>query len=478
MISTYKQGKAKTKILATIGPACDKQEVMEQMILNGTDAFRLNFSHGNFEYFEKVFANIDAACNNLKKLVAILVDLQGPKIRVGEVNGKFELKQDEKIEITIDEVVGNAQLISTSYKQLISDVNIGETILINDGLINLQVVEKREKSVVCKVIAGGELSSKKGINLPGTKLSTSSITEQDFKNLEFAMNFRVDFVALSFVREAKDIHQLRSWLMERNYPTKIIAKIEKPEAVNNFDDILCASEGIMIARGDLGVEMQTEIVPIIQKQIIEKCNQTGKLVITATQMLETMINNSIPTRAEASDVSNAVVDGTDVVMLSGETSVGKNPVLVVKTMHNILKATESVNRTRKQVEYFIPNNIEDKVFENTAKAVVEIANRLSAKAIIVFTFEGRHAISLSKYRPNAPIFAFSNSFLTLNILNLRLGVEPYFLDVFSEEDSAIREATKFLLKENLIEKGDLLMFTSAAPLSDNDRRTWIRYLIV
>jgi pyruvate kinase len=478
MIDYEKGYLERTKILATLGPATDTLEILIQLINESVDAFRLNFSHGDYDYYEKLFGKIDKACEITNKPVAVLVDLQGPKIRIGNVNGTVTLKQGDNFEITTKETIGNNKRVSTSYKPLPDDVKIGEVILINDGLVKLEVTKIESDSVFCKVLEGGEISSKKGLNLPGTKLSIPSITEKDFRDLEFALKHRVDFVALSFVRKADDIHHLRSWMLERNFSKQIIAKIEKPEGVENFEEILKASDGIMVARGDLGVEMNTELVPIIQKKIIRRCNETGKLVITATQMLESMIHNAIPTRAEASDVANAVVDGTDVVMLSGETSVGKHPALTVRTMRHILETTELNTPKLYNTHYEIADNLESKIFENIAKAVVNVADEVKPKAIVVFTYAGRTAESLSKYRPKSPIFAFSNSFATLNFLNLRWGVEAFFLDDFSEEDEAIHKAAELLKAKGLAEAGDLLLFTAAAPLSEKERRTWMRFLIV
>ena len=334
---------AKTKILATLGPATSSVEKLEALINAGADAFRLNFSHGNYESFEQLFQNIDAVCKKKSMPIAILIDLQGPKIRIGNLEkDEIEILNGQKIEITTDKVTGTKDLISTSYKLLPKDAQVGNDILIDDGLIHLKVAQKKKKSVVCEVIEGGTLKPKKGMNLPDMQLSTPSFSEKDLANLEFALNYRVDFVALSFVRKANDIKSLKEVLKLKKKSIPIIAKIEKPEAVDNFDEILNEADGIMVARGDLGVELDPEDVPLIQKQIIRKCKSVGKLVITATQMLESMIYNPVPTRAEASDVANAVWDGTDVVMLSGESSVGKYPVEAVRTMNNILLKTESI----------------------------------------------------------------------------------------------------------------------------------------
>ncbi len=469
---------AKTKILATLGPASDSVEMLVKLLNAGADAFRLNFSHGDYDYFKTLFANLEEAKRITKTPFSVLVDLQGPKIRIGKVNGTVRLKDGADFEITTDEITGNEKRVSASYKHIVKDVKPGEIILINDGLVKLEVRRVTEKSVICKVLEGGEISSHKGLNLPGTKLSVPSLTEKDLRDLEFALNYRVDFVALSFVRQARDIHYLRSWLIERGHKQKIIAKIEKPEAVENFDAILEAADGIMVARGDLGVEMETERVPIIQKRIIEKSNKVGKLVITATQMLESMINNAIPTRAEASDVANAVLDGSDAVMLSAETSVGKHPVLTVQTMNKIITTAESNVAPKRYAEYDVPLRLESKVFDTTAQSVAEIADKLDTRAIVVFTYSGRTAEKISKYRPSTPIFAFSNIYETLGRLNLKWGIEPFHIENFSEEDEGIQYVIKTLKENGKVTDGDLLLFTAVAPVSEKERRTWIHFVLV
>ncbi|MCB0747756.1 MAG: pyruvate kinase, partial [Ignavibacteriae bacterium] len=304
--------------------------------------------------------------------------------------------------------------------------------------------------------------------------SAPSVTDRDKENMEFAFKYRVDYVALSFVRHSKDILELKEWMKERGYEKPIIAKIEKPEAVDNFEEILEVADGIMVARGDLGVELAPQLVPIIQKNIIQRCNSVGKLVITATQMLESMIVNPIPTRAEASDVANAVLDGTDVVMLSGETAVGKYPFTTIKTMRNILSATEPQIQFQTKVKYEIPTNQVDNIFDATAKSFSDIANQVNVDAIVVFTHFGRKARTLAKFRPAAPILAFSDSFETLNILNLYKGITPFYLENIKYKEKSMELAKEFLLTNKLCESGDLVLFTAGAPITDNTRRSWIQ----
>lgn len=469
----------KTKILATIGPATDSKKKLLGLIDAGVNALRLNFSHGDEEYFTNLFNTIHDVCETRKVPIPILQDLQGPKIRIGKLEkDSIEIFKGNEIEISTKSVLGTEKIVSASYKELAKDSKIGDTILIDDGLIKLEITSKKENSVICKIIVGGILKPKKGMNLPGMKLSTPSFTDADKKNMEFAFKHRVDYVALSFLRYAEDIHDLRKWMKKRGYNKPIIAKIEKPEAVENFEDILEASDGIMVARGDLGVELAPQLVPIIQKNIIGRCNSVGKLVITATQMLESMITNPIPTRAEASDVANAVLDGTDVVMLSGETAMGKYPINTIKTMKNILLSTESQTQFKTKVKFETPKNQADNFFDATGKAFVEIANQVSAKALVVFTHYGRKANILSKYNPEGHIFAFSDSFDTLNHLNLHKGIKPYFIRNIMDEDFYIKRAVKILKADKIISKGDVVVFTAGAPIDETDRKNWVRFLVV
>lgn len=468
----------KTKILATIGPACDTTEKLEALIDSGCNGFRLNFSHGSFEYFEHIFNLINEICIRKSLPIPILVDLQGPKIRIGELNApKIEIESGDIIEITTDNIIGTKKKISTSYAQLAADAQIGKIILIDDGLIRLEIKEKNNRSVICKIIEGGTLRPKKGMNLPGMKLSALSLTEKDISDLEFSLKHRVDFIALSFVRKAEDIRHLKNFLDKKEVAIPIIAKIEKPEAIENFEEILNVSDGIMVARGDLGVELAPQLVPIIQKRIIKRCNAIGKLVITATQMIESMIHNPVPTRAEASDIANAVIDGTDVVMLSGETSVGKFPVEAVKFMSNILLTTEEQKSLKAKVEYEIPKELTDNLFDSTGRAVAGIAEQIKAAAIVIFTHHGRKARVVSKFRPATPIFAISNKFETLNTLNLYSGVHPLFLENITDEETAIQNSMKLLKEKNFVNEGEIILFTAGAPYTDKGRRTWIRFAV-
>jgi len=469
----------KTKILVTLGPATDSPEMLSKLIDAGVDAFRLNFSHGGAEYFDKLFKTIHDVCEKRNVFIPIIQDLQGPKIRVGNLAKEaIEIISGDNIVITTDDVLGTKEKISTSYKLLANDAAVGDTILIDDGLLKLEISKKRDNELICKIINGGIIRPHKGMNLPGMRLSTPALTEKDIENLKFAMDYNVNYVALSFVRHPEDIKELKDWLKQHNCSKPIIAKIEKPEAVDNFEGILKETDAVMVARGDLGVEIPAQLVPIIQKNIIKRCNAVGKTVITATQMLESMIQNPVPTRAEASDVANAVLDGTDVVMLSGETSVGKYPIKTVNIMKEILKTTEVNTQFSQIINYDMPTNLMDNMFDSTGKAFAQIANQVAASLIVVFTRFGRKARVIGKYRPNARIIAFSDKPEIVTELNFRRGISAFYLDDFTDEDTAIEKAMQFLKKNSIINSNQLIIFTAGHPVDENSRRSWIRSIYI
>ena len=479
MIRPKQDSIAKTKILATLGPATHDVEAIKQLILAGVDGVRLNLSHGTYDFFEEIFNSIHTACLEENSPLAVLVDVQGPKIRIGELEQpSINLITGNSIEINIEDIKGSEKIISTSYKQLVDDAKIGDPILINDGLIRLKVVQKKSKSLVCEIVNGGILTPKKGMNLPGMNLSTPSITEKDFNDLEFVLKHRVDYIALSFVRSANDVFELKNWLAAKGKTMPVIAKIEKKEAVDNLTEIINASDGVMVARGDLGVELPPQEVPVLQKSIIKQCNALGKLVITATQMLESMINSPIPTRAEASDVANAVWDGTDVVMLSAETSVGKFPFRTVQMMNDIIIKAEQHYEDRTKNYFIKPDTLQENLFDSVGKAIVEISKQINAQAIVVFTFEGRTARIISKYRPDSKIIAISNSFGTMNNLCLRWGVTSVYSERIDKEHIAIEDAKELILNAGLAAKGDLIIFTAGAPYSEKSRANWLRFEVI
>lgn len=469
----------KTKILATIGPATSTSEQLASIIDSGVDGVRLNFSHGDQKYFEEVFNLINDLCVRKSMSIPILIDLQGPKIRIGRLaQNEIELKTGSSIEITSEDIEGTSEKISTGFKELIDDSVTGNIILIDDGLIKLKITGKKKDSIVCEVIEGGILRPKKGMNLPGMKLSAEAVTETDFKNLEFALKHRVDYIALSFVREASDIIKLRNWLESRGYDKQIIAKIEKQEAVDKFEEILSVSDGIMVARGDLGVELRPHEVPIIQKRIIKRCNESGKLVITATQMLESMVNNPVPTRAEASDVANAVWDGTDVVMLSAETSVGKYPAQTVKIMNEIISNAELSYDNEIKRDFEVPVEIEENLFDSMNKGICSISRQINAEAIVAFTSKGNTPGRLSKFRPKAKIIAVTDNFETMNVLNLKWGVIPLYCEDISNRNKASEEIKKKLMALDLVEKGSVVIYTEGGNKISNVRENWIRFEVI
>ncbi|MBN2572082.1 MAG: pyruvate kinase [Ignavibacteriales bacterium] len=471
--------KAKTKIIATYGPAIDSRAKIKKLVLCGVNTFRLNFSHGTYEQFRRAIEMIRDVSTELSKPIAILQDLQGPKLRLGELEKKeIKILTNDKITITTKKIIGNSKIISTIYKKLVSDISIGDRILIDDGIIQLKIIQKENDSVVCKILSGGILKPRKSLNFPDSNLTVPSLTQKDIKDLHFGLKNNVDFIALSFVRSANDIIKLKKIIKGKNKSIPVIAKIEKPEAVKNFEEILKVSDGIMIARGDLGVEMQPQEVPLIQKMIINRCNSVGKLVITATQMLESMINNPIPTRAEANDVANAVWDGTDVVMLSGETSVGRYPMKVVKMMSNILLKTEASIQYRQKFNFEIPNNLVDNLFDATGRAYANIADQINADAIIVFTHHGRKAKVISKFRPNAPIYAVSEVTKTLNELSLFWGICPFRIKSLMDKEKAIKYAKAKLANDKLLKKGNVVMFTAGAPFTEERKRSWVKFSII
>jgi pyruvate kinase len=466
----------KTKILATLGPATSDVNVIRELICNGIDGVRLNMSHSDHNFYKKLFDSIHEACLEENTPLAILADLQGPKIRIGElVKQELEIKTGETIEVTVENIIGDEKKISASYASLVNDASIGDKILINDGLIRLRIIEKTNNSVKCFIEEGGILSPRKGMNLPGMKLSTPSITEKDFADLEFLIEHRVDYIALSFVRSPEDVRRLKIWLKEKGKDIPVIAKIEKKEAVDFLDEIIKISDGIMIARGDLGVEFPPQDVPVLQKNIIRKCNEVGKLVITATQMLESMINSPIPTRAEASDVANAVWDGTEVVMLSGETSIGKFPIHTVRLMNDIVQKADKHGHQRQTIAHPFPEDYEDNLFDSVGRSIVDISRQINADAIVVLTNKGRTAINVSKFRPDCKIIAISNSFETMNRLCLKYGVTSLYSEFIDKEHIAIDTSKKLIVEAGLVKNGDMVIFLAGAPYKEKSRFNWFRY---
>jgi pyruvate kinase len=454
----------KTKIIATIGPSSNTKPVIKKLIISGMNVARLNFSHGSYEEHGRVINIIRSLSREMNKPVGILLDLQGPKIRTGKLkDGKsVVLKKNGIIRITSRNISGTADVISTTYAKLIGDAKKGAAILLDDGLMELKVLSKTKDTITCKIIHGGVLKERKGINLPGVRISSPSLTVKDKKDLVFGIESGVDFFALSFVRCADDLRLIKSIMRRRKYDAPVIAKIEKPEAVNNLDEILEAADGVMVARGDLGVELNPEKVPTIQKKIIHKAILANKPVITATQMLETMSSNPVPTRAEASDVANAIYDGTDVIMLSGETAVGKYPVKAVQMMAKIAAEAERSLFMRYNIQY--EKDLKNLVTHAVAQSAVNILHEVDAKAIAAFSVSGTTSKYISRQRPSKPVFSFTPSTKIYNRLSLIWGVTHLIIPPIKDTRRIIEEGVKIMAKKRLIKKNDLLVIITGLAL--------------
>lgn len=449
----------RTKIIGTIGPASDSVSVIKQLVSAGLDVARLNMSHGTILHQKRRLINIRKADRDL----AVLMDLQGPKIRTGKLKwGHVTLHAGKDFTITTKKIEGNESIVSTTYKGLPRDVKAGDRLLLDDGIIELKVKRVSGKDVLCKIVNGGILKDFKGLNLPGIKLSAHGLTNKDIKDLKFAIKERADFIAISFVRSTQDVLQVKNIIKKSGSRIPVIAKIEKPEALENLDGIIKAADGIMIARGDLGVEMSPEKVPIIQKRIINRCNYFGKLVITATQMLESMVVNPRPTRAEASDVANAVYDKTDALMLSEEVAVGKFPVESVRTMSRIAAEVEKTIYTE---DY---NPLGKEIVSTTASGVAHAAAHLSfdlsATSIITFTSSGSTPLLVSKYRPSVPIYAATTEEETFRRSRLYWGVTPIRIARFKNTDEMIVLAEKALLTARETKKCDTVILVAGIPV--------------
>lgn len=456
-----------TKIVCTIGPASQDVPKLVSLIEAGMDVARLNFSHGSHDLHLNVLRNVREASSRTGQAITLLQDLSGPKIRTGVVQGSAaQLKAGSEFTFTTREVVGDSNHVSTTYPALPRDIQVGDTILVDDGKIKFTVISKNDTDVVCRVLNDGLLSDKKGMNLPGVKVSASSLTEKDREDLKFGLANDVDYVALSFVRSAEDVRTLRELIIregKKGIRVPIVAKIEKPEAVKNIDSIIAEADVIMVARGDLGVELPPEEVPLVQKMIVRKCNEAGVPVIIATQMLESMIENPRPTRAEANDVANAVLDGADAVMLSAETSVGKFPEESVHTMDRIIRHAETARVDRPWGS--MPANEKQDVFDSIARAAAVLAKQLDAKAIVAITHSGSTAQRISKYRPTAPILAVTGRERILRRLNLVWGIRGIIIpELDVDSDTAFKRIRDELLNRGYVKKGDYVVFTAGIPL--------------
>jgi pyruvate kinase len=466
---------SQTKIVVTLGPASSAKEKIRALIHGGVDVFRLNFSHSTREEHLKLINIIRDLNKEYDTHVAILADMQGPKLRVGEIkNDSLSLEKDDEVTFVTEECIGTKDHIFMSYREFPEDVNIGETILIDDGKIKLEVRDTDKSNFVkARVIYGGTLSSHKGVNLPNTKVSLPCLTAEDVSNVVFSLEHDVDLIALSFVRKASDIEEIKKLITEHNGNAGVIAKIEKPEALGEIDRIIDLADGIMVARGDLGVEMPFDEVPLIQKMLVSKSISRSKPVIIATQMMESMISSFRPTRAEATDVANAVLEGADALMLSGETSVGKYPVETVASMQKIIEYTETNgNPLIKQhlPETGTPSFLADSICLNAA----ELAKQVGAKAIITFTHSGYTAIRISSHRTRVNIFAFTDNRQIMGKLSLVWGIRPFYLETYDQLDMAIKESVQILRDRKLLETGDCVVHVGSTPLNLHGRTNMVK----
>jgi pyruvate kinase len=456
----------RTKIVATVGPACDTYDKLLELVKVGVNVFRLNFSHGNHEDKAQVIEHIRNINKTEPYNIAILGDLQGPKLRVGEIeNNALPVVAGDILTFTNEKCVGTLEKIYVSYPNLAGDVKIGNIILIDDGKLEVRVVNiMKNGDVKVEVTLGGILSSKKGINLPDTKISLPALTEKDLQDLDFIIEQKLDWVALSFVRNVKDIVILRSKLDEKKSKSKIIAKIEKPEAIANIRDIIVESDGIMIARGDLGVELPVEKVPMIQKDIIRKCLHRAKPVIVATQMMESMIDRVKPNRSEITDVANAVLEGADAVMLSGETASGHHPALVVETMRKIIMEVEKQYRYNREEDLkpqpHSPSFFSDAICYNACK----IARDVNADALVGMTQSGYTAFMLSSFRPKSPLFIFSKERTLINQVSLSWGVRAFFYEEENSFDDIVEDQITILKGRGFLNSGDTVINTGSTPI--------------
>ena len=462
-----------TKIVATVGPASESEEILSRLIEAGVDVFRLNFSHGSYEKHQEVYERIRALARKNGKAIAILQDLQGPKIRLGRfATGSVEVKTGQRFIITARKVTGGPGIVATDYAKLPNEVKDGDRILIDDGLIAMRVREVKGQDVHCEVISGGVVSDRKGLNLPGAMLKLPSMTKKDRADLAFGVKLGVDYIALSFVRSAKDVRQCKALIAKLGGTQPVISKLEKPQALDDLSAILAEGGGVMVARGDLGVEMDPERVPLAQKHIIRQANRAKVPVITATQMLETMRENPVPTRAEASDVANAIFDGTDAVMLSGETAAGKYPVESVRMMVRIIQAAEEgdPDRTAPLVRRdAAASSAQIEASEAVARAAAATVGSVGAQAIVVFTRTGRSALYVSKNRPSSSILAFSISDTTRRRMALYWGVVPRLMGELDTIDDMIHEVDGALVRLGLAKRGDSILLLASAPMQSNQR---------
>lgn len=468
----------KTKVVCTIGPASESVDRLVDLIQKGMDVARLNFSHGSRQEHRARIANIKSARANCGSQTAILLDTKGPEIRTGKFDQEeILLEQGQDFTITMEEVLGSAQRCTVSYKQLTEDVKIGDTILIDDGLIELRVIAIEGPEIRTTVVNSGTIKNNKGVNVPNVKINLPAITPKDREDILFGIENDIDFIAASFVRKALDVMAIREILEEHNAThIQIISKIENQEGVDNIEEILQVSDGIMVARGDLGVEIPTEEIPIVQKMIIEKCNRVGKPVITATQMLDSMIRNPRPTRAEVTDVANAIYDGSDAIMLSGETAAGKYPVEAIETMSRIAKRIEETLDYKELLHRH--QKRETTITSAISHATCTVANDVHAQAIITATTSGYTARAVSSFRPEAPIIASVNKEYVSRQLSLVWGVHSVIIEEVESTDEMFERAVAASIDANLVQSGDTVVITAGVPVGKSGTTNLIKVHLV
>jgi pyruvate kinase len=456
----------KTKIVCTIGPVTESEEKLAELLNAGMNVMRLNFSHGDFAEHQKKADNLAKAIKKTGIPCAVMQDLGGPKIRIGDFEkGVITLKEGQKFTLTTDKVMGNEERVSVNYAPLPKEVKKGGTIMLHDGKKKLEILDIKGNDVICKVLVGGEIKNRRGINLPGAYLSISSLTEKDKADIEFGIKNDVDFVAFSFVRRAEDALELRAILDKRKSKAKIVAKIEDVEGLENFDKLLEVVDGVMVARGDLAIEIGAENVPLVQKEMIEKCNAVGKFVITATHMLESMIKNPVPTRAEVSDIANAILDGTDAIMLSEETTLGDYPVHAVKLMTTVAQKIEGSPRHQALTDW-VSSFMERKSHnDEVTLSAVNTAREVSAKVVVAFSLTGESVRKLARLKPDQEIIVFTPDKKTFNQVLFSYGASPVLCPKFKDVEEALKFARTHLVKEKIAAKGDTFVATVGLPIS-------------
>lgn len=462
----------RVKIVATIGPSTESEEGIEQAIVSGMNVARLNFSHGDHSQHLAVIKNIKTISDKLKKPVAILQDLQGPKIRVGKFKeGFIELKKSEVVEISPDFKLGESGKIPTDFDKMPASCKPDQKILLDDGLLELKVLKVAKNTIQAEVVHGGILKDRKGINLPGANLPVDCLTQKDIEDLNFGLDQNVDYVALSFVRSASDIVHLKDIIQQKNKSTKVIAKIEMAEAIDNLEDIVKVSDAIMVARGDLAVEVGQTVLPQLQKAIIRLANQYSKPVITATQMLDSMVNNPRPTRAEITDVANAVLDGSDALMLSAESASGKYPFICIQTMNDIILEVEKNDSNYYKMD--LPDQFDSQSQAIAASACIT-AQRLNARYIICLSTTGKTATQIASFRPKANVIAVTRHQFALNRMELVWGVRVIYINSYSSSDEAMAQVKEILSNEEQLTKGDKLVFTLGLPVAEKAKTNSLR----